>query len=64
MEKKSKTPNDSNNPIDAIIFAAATYKTLEEVGVDPSPKNMALYRRLKNEVAELRNSGQGVILPN
>lgn len=64
MAKKSKTPNDSNNPMDAIIFAAATYKTLEEVGVDPSPKNMALYRRVKDQVTEIRNSGQGVILPN
>jgi hypothetical protein len=50
--------------MDAIIFAASTYKTLEEVGVDPSPKNMALYRRIKNQVTEIRNSGQGVILPN
>jgi|APGre2960657373_1045057.scaffolds.fasta_scaffold07602_2 hypothetical protein len=64
MAKKSKNPDDSNNPMDAIIFAASTYKTLEEVGVDPSPKNMALYRRIKNQVTEIRNSGQGVILPN
>jgi hypothetical protein len=64
VAKKSKPKDDSNNPIDAIIFAASTYKKLEEVGVDPSPANMALYRKIKSQVAKIRDSGQGVVLPN
>lgn len=61
MAKKKKA---DDSPIDAIIFAAATYKTLEEVGVEPTPANMTLYNKIKKQVTEIRNSGQGVVLPN
>jgi hypothetical protein len=60
----SKKQSSSENPVDAIIFAASTYKKLEDVGVVPTPKNMALYRKIKKENEAIRNSGQGVVLPN
>lgn len=61
MAKKKKA---DDLPIDAIIFAASTYKKLEDVGVVPTPKNMALYKKIKKENEAIRNSGQGVVLPN
>jgi hypothetical protein len=60
----AKKKSSSENPVDAIIFAASTYKKLEDVGVLPTPKNMALYRKIKKENEAIRNSGQGVVLPN
>lgn len=64
MTKKKKTSKDTNSPIDAIVFAASTYKTLEDVGVEPTPANLDMYQRIKTQVTEIRNSGQGVVLPN
>jgi len=64
MTKKKQPNKNANIPIDAIVFAASTYKTLEDVGVEPTPANLGMYERIKAQVVKIRNSGQGIILPN
>lgn len=63
----SKNANfeESQENVDEKIFRAATnYLTLDDVGVETNPQNVALYEFTKEQVLKIRNSGQGVILPN
>lgn len=57
-----KIPLPKFNNLDKITLAAATYQTLEEVGVEPNPSNMALFFKIKDQITAIRNSGQGIIL--
>lgn len=53
-----------SSPLSAIIYAAVAGRPLEEVGVKPSVQNLILYKKIKAEVLDIRNSGQGVIIPD
>ena len=65
-----KTPKNkafkaiNSNPLSEIIYAATTGKSLEDVGVEPTVENLITYSKIKAQATFIRNSGQGVIIPN
>ena len=54
----------NTNPLSEIIYAATTGKSLEDVGVEPTVENLITYSKIKAQATVIRNSGQGVIIPN
>lgn len=65
-----KTPKNkafkaiNTNPLSEIIYAATTGKSLEDVGVEPTVENLITYLKIRAQATVIRNSGQGVIIPN
>jgi len=63
--KKKKTPDTiKTSPLSEIIYAATTGKSLKDVDVEPTVKNVITYNKIKAQAADIRKSGQGVIVPN
>lgn len=62
---KNQTSNTiKTSPLSEIIYAATTEKSLEDVNIEPTVENLVTYNRIKAQAAEIRKSGQGVIIPN
>lgn len=47
-----------------ISYAIMNGISLEDAGVEPTKRNLSFYSALKNEIDEIRESGQGIILPS
>lgn len=62
---KNKTSNIiETSPLSEIIYAATTGKSLKDVNIQPTVENLITYNKIKAQAAEIRESGQGVIIPN
>lgn len=64
MSKNTNFEELQKNVYEQIFRAATNYLTLDEVDVEPTPQNVALYKFAKEQIVKIRDSGQGVILPN
>ena len=47
-----------------ISYAIMNGISLEDAGVKPTKRNLSLYSALKKEIEDIKESGQGIILPN
>lgn len=62
---ENKTSNIiETSPLSEIIYAATTGKSLKDVNIEPTVENLVTYNKIKAQAVEIRQSGQGVIIPN
>jgi hypothetical protein len=47
-----------------ITYAAVNGISLADAGVKPTKQNVRLYLGIKSEIDSIRESGQGIVLPN
>ena len=47
-----------------ISYAIMNGISLEDAGVKPTKRNLSFYSALKKEIEDIKESGQGIILPN